>query len=142
MPDLLAADLSHFWPTLSASANTHHTPHTPHIHTHTHHTYTHTPHTHMHTHSCENGKVCRVHSEHTICRPPLAVTRSLPTETQQQLQCAFVHAGCVWGWRDARSALVLYGGLAGTKGLRQCQTPNSRVTTVPCFGFTATAPQA
>ena len=32
LPDLLAADLSYFWPTLSASANTGHT----HTHTHTH----------------------------------------------------------------------------------------------------------
>ena len=53
MPDLLAADLSHFWPTHSASAlgnNTHTHTHTEHTHTHTHtHTHIHT-HTHTHTH--------------------------------------------------------------------------------------------
>ena len=56
MPNLLAADLSHFWPTHSASAHTGTNTHThTHIHTHTHtHTQSRT-HTHAHTHACTHA---------------------------------------------------------------------------------------
>ena len=62
MPDLLAADLSHFWPADSASANTGTHTHT-HSHTHTH-TYTHArAHALMHAHTPhgeEELSVCAV----------------------------------------------------------------------------------
>ena len=69
MLDLLAADLSPFWPTHLTSAptgNTHshtqrHT-HTPHQHTHTHHTQTHT-HTHRDTHT--HTHTTHTHTPHT-----------------------------------------------------------------------------
>ncbi len=76
MPDLLTADLSHFWPTRSASAHTgKHTHTSTHTHARTHaHTDTHIHlrvHAHTHTH-------IRVHA-HTHTQEASATTHSTET---------------------------------------------------------------